>query len=454
VGGLFAAAGVVGGWYFGWHHRASHAQELPRHSAATASDDRVALRVNVATPRKGGIEITTTQYGTVMAFESAHLFAYVTGYLGNQTVDIGSRVTKGEAIAEIEVPELKKGVDLARAAVDQARAGKAQAEARAKTAEAVVKSARAGIASAKAEVEKARSALNYREKARERIADLVRRRAVEKQLVDEEVERFESAVAAHHSALADEQKAEADLDEALAKVEQTRADLEAAKTNIAQAEAALGRAELLVDYARIVAPYTGVVTERNYFPGDFIRAASEGNSKPMLSVARTDKMRVVVQVPDAFVPYVNDGDPATIRIKPLGKRVFRGKVSRYAHSESVADRTMRTEIDLENPDQKLHEGMYGDVTIVLEPASANLSVPSSSLVSVNGEGEGELYVVKQGAAHRRKVRVGKDNGVETEILSGLSADDEVVVRYNGALSDGTPVHAEPVEVAKVEAASH
>ena len=294
---------------------------------------------------------------------------------------------------------------------------------------------------AKAELERREKTREYREKQYRRIQDLVARRAVEAQLADEEEDRFGAAVADEHAAQAAVIAAKAQVAEAEAKIEQAEADLKEAEANVDVAEADLDKARVMVAYTRIVSPYDGVVTFRGFHRGAFIRSASEGSTQPLLSVARTDKMRVVVQVPDNDVPFIDVGDPAVIEIGSLPGREFRGEVSRFAAKEDLDSRTMHTEIDLPNPDNRLREGMYGGVTIQLEDPSKNLTIPASALFEP-GEGRGVVYVVRDGKAIRTPVRVATDNGVEVEVLDGLKPDDEVVVRANGALADHAPVAAE------------
>jgi hypothetical protein len=109
---------------------------------------------------------------------------------------------------------------------------------------------------------------------------------------------------------------------------------------------------------------------------------------------------------------------------------------------------MRTEVDLPNPDGKLREGMYGEATLLLEPASPKaVTVPSSSLLKLSAGGEGQVYAVRDGKAHKIGVRIGMDNGSETEVVAGLTPDDLVVIRYNGALAEGTAVAPEVVNPA-------
>jgi RND family efflux transporter MFP subunit len=196
-------------------------------------------------------------------------------------------------------------------------------------------------------------------------------------------------------------------------------------------------------YTVIKSPYNGVITKRNFHIGDFIRAATEGGGIPVLSVAREDLMRVVVPVPDLDVPFVEKGDEATIRFDALPGREFHGKVARFSASEESESRNMRTEIDLPNNDGKLRDGMWGRVTIVLEPPSPNcVTVPSGSLIDQDGSGGGMVYVVRDGKAKKVPVRVGKDDGTSAEILDGVSPSDQVIVRYTGAIEDAAAVTVE------------
>ena len=172
----------------------------------------------------------------------------------------------------------------------------------------------------------------------------------------------------------------------------------------------------------------------------------------MLAVARTDRVRVVVQVPDRDVPFVDRGDRAIVQVDALPGKKFPAVVSRFADSEDPSDRTMHTEIDLDNSSDLLREGMYGNVTIILEPARKNaLTVPSNCLIERNGRGDGAVYVVRDGKIDRRDVQVGKDNGKEVEILKGIAPGDQVVVRYTGSISEGLAVNAEPAAEVKAGA---
>ena len=92
--------------------------------------------VEVVRPKPGGIPRTIQQPASIHAFETVDLYAMVSGYLKTQAVDIGSRIKKGEVLAEINVPRDAKAVEEAAALVEQAQAQIVQAEAQIKVAEA------------------------------------------------------------------------------------------------------------------------------------------------------------------------------------------------------------------------------------------------------------------------------------------------------------------------------
>jgi len=147
-------------------------------------------------------------------------------------------------------------------------------------------------------------------------------------------------------------------------------------------------------------------------------------------------------VPDRDVPYCKVGDPATIQVDALGGRVFHGSVSRIAESEDLADRNMRVEIDLPNPDGALRDGLFGRALILLEKMITNLTIPSQCLIERNGRGEGAVLGVKGGEVHRTKVQVGLDNGLLVEVINGLSPADQVILQPDASIADGTKVQVE------------
>lgn len=449
---VLLAAGSAAGYWYVEHNQKAPADGAAKPAVAEGESNAApggSMRVEVAHPKAGGLDRRLQQVCSVHAFEHAQLYAKVSGFLKVQNVDIGDRVKKDQLLAVIDVPELEKAVEQARAGLAQADANVQVAQAKIRSAEALKRASEASVEQSKADVAAKTAFREYRGKQLERIKGLVTRQAVEEKLQDEAQDQYDAALGAERASQAAVLTAQADLASKQALIEQAQSDLIEAKANVGVAQANLDKANVMVAYTRITSPYDGVITLRSFHRGDFIRSASEGGSVPVLAVARTDVMRVVIPVPDREVPFTDKGDKAIIVLDALPGREFPGAVSRYSESENPQDRNMRTEVDLENRDGTLREGMYGRVTILLEPAApGSVTVPSSSLLKQSSIGDGEVYVVRGGKARAVPVKIGMDNGNEAEVVKGLAASDEVIVRYNGALSDGMPVTTEAAKLAK------
>jgi len=426
--------------YYGWSR--SHDSKAPTEigdPSTEASPEPDATRVDVVHPSRGGLTRTSSQIGSVHSFEHADLYAKVSGYLKTQAVDIGSRVKKGQVLAEIDDPELVLDAERAAAALKEAKTAVVLAEARVKTVQADEQAARAAVAKAEADVASFAAKRKYRQKELTRYRDLLARKAVPQQVVDEYEENYDAALAQERSAEAEVISFRAQLSAAAARIDQAKADLGQAKASVDVNAETLARDRVLVDYTKIISPYDGVVTLRSYHIGDFIRAATEGRmEQPLLTVARTDKMRVVTYVPDRDVPYTNVGDKAIITFDALPDQKFEGTVSRFSFTEVADSRTMRTEVDLENPTGVLREGMYGIATIILEQDTSSLTIPTRCL-SAQGKGAtASVFVVQNGRAREVPVTVGIDNGIRVEILKGIHVEDEVITNRTG-IADGIPV---------------
>jgi len=428
------------------------AGELPStvHTAIAApaqEPERSRPRVTVTRPQTGGIPRSTTQPGTMESFDFADLYAKVSGYVKQQDVDIGATVKRGQVLAIIDMPELEQELNRDRAALAQADAQVLQMQARVKTARAEFDAATAAIAQAEADLDKETSYLAFRDIQYNRVKQLFKLNSVDERLVDEKHEQLEAARAAERAARAAILTSRSQAAAADARIAQAEADVVDAKAKVQVATANVAKAQVFVDYTKIVSPYDGVVTRRNFHVGDFIRAADQGGNQPLLTVARTDLMRVIVQVPERDVPYTEVGDPAIIELAALGGTKLQAKVSRIANSEDRTTRTMRTEIDVPNSSNRLRDGMFGRVTILVDAGKNGLTVPSSSLVESSKTRKDSVFVVRDGKARLTPVEVGQDDGPRTEIVSGLSVDDQVIVKPPADLADGAAVDAEPAPVA-------
>ncbi len=442
---LVLAAVVSTGWYAVFRGGTAPGDSPSGQQAGGAKPAAVA--VEVMAPSAGGIARLCQQPGTVEPFQDADLYTKVSGFLIEQNVDIGDLVQEKQVLARIAVPEYEKQVKADTADLARATARVDQMKAAIVTAEADLGAATAVVALAQAEQKSKASYRAYREKQRNRINELVARMAIDAKLADEQEDHYQASLAAESAAGESVGAARQKEAAARARIKQAQADLRYAEAEVESARARLEKSQVFLDYAVIRSPYTGVVTKRNFHPGDFIRSADAGGERiPVLAVERTDKMRVVIQVPERDVPYVECGDPAIVEVDALPGIVFKTRgdekvaVSRLAAAEDPHTRMMRTEVHLKNPDGKLRRGMFGRVTITLQPGSPkSLRIPSGALVGKATDGKAAVRVVHDGKARIVPVQYGSDNGSEVEVLSGLAPSDRLIIRAAGPVTDGAAV---------------
>jgi RND family efflux transporter MFP subunit len=252
--------------------------------------------------------------GSLDPLEQVELYAKVSGYVEAIHVDIGDRVRAGEKIAVLSIPEMEPELRRARTAVVEARSRLAKARADADL-----------------------SQVTY-----ERFAGLHAREPGAITLQEVEVARAQQSVSS-------------------AQVEVARSALEAAQ---ADAE----RLEALMAYASIEAPFDGVITKRYVDTGALV-VAGTGGGKPLVEIMRTDRLRLVLHVPESAVSSVKPGTPAIIAFDTNGEGdSIQAAITRCSGSLLPDTRTMRAEIELTNEDGKLKPGMFASVQLRLEPA--------------------------------------------------------------------------------------
>jgi RND family efflux transporter MFP subunit len=406
---------------------------------AEAKDEPAAPRVVTVTPERADVRRVAREPGQIEAFETTAIHAKVAGYIRRLAVDIGDRIEAGQVLAELDVPELEAEVSQKRAAVEQEEAGRQQADSAVEVAEAAVASEEAGVEEAKASIRRAEADVSRWQAEYDRIAQLTREQAISGTLLDETRSKLESALAARDEAHARVRSGEAAATEARAGLDKARADVLAARARVAVAEADARRVEALFGYAKVVAPFEGAVTARNVDTGHL--TVPGGSADPLFVVARTDRVRISVGVPEADAPLIDRGDRAEVRLQVLGGRVFEGTVTRTSWALDPTTRTLRAEIDLENPEGVLRPGLYAYATIIAAERPGALTVPTTAVVRDGARTY--LVVVADGRAHRRDVELGLDDGRLVEIASGLREGETVVRAEAGGLAEDQPVVAEP-----------
>jgi RND family efflux transporter MFP subunit len=444
---LVLAAGFLAAGGIATHHalKAAAPPGAAREEAAGARPGAKAaagaVAVRVVRPRPGGVGRTTKQPCTVQAFYLAEVHAVVAGVLQGQSVDIGTRVKKGQVLAQIDAPLLALAQKQAGAGVRQARGLLNEAQAKVAAARAEVQAAKGLIRQRQAELDSARATATFRQRELERFKELARDRAVTEKIVAEREGLAQAARAAVDAATAALANARAELEVKQSKVVQAEAAVKTAEANVEAAEIALEKAHHSLSLTRVVAPFAGVVTRRNYSNGDYLRAGEGAGLQPLLTIERTDRLRVLVAVPARDVPLTEPGVPVDLAIDALpGVRPTGLTVARIGFVLDRQSRTMRVEIDVPNPKGQLRPGMSGTATLHLRKGTPGaLRLPLSCLAAPLPESRHLVYVVGDGQARRTPVRVGFQDDKDFEVLSGLKPTDLVVADPRGLKGDVVPV---------------
>lgn len=407
----------------------------PNPGARTEPAALTAVQVVAAKPGRKTLEKVSEQPGQILPFEETPIHAMVSGYANKVLVDIGDRVKVGQPLAELAVPELHDELAQKEALLEQSKAERRQAQAAIQAAEAKVVTAEAGVREAEAARTRVEADLARWQSEYQRFAELAKSSAVTNKLVDETRQQLHAAEAGRLETRAKIESAKAGRGEAEAVLRKAHADEAAATARVGVAEANLQQTRTLLAYAQLHAPYDGVVTRRNLHTGHLVPVGERG--EPLFVVARTDPVRVVIEVPEADAALVHPGSRVRFRVKSLGEAAVEAKVTRLAWALDERTRIMRAEIDVPNAAGRLHAGMYVAAAVVLEERPNVLVLPATALLVQDGKSA--CFCVENNRIVRKPVTVGLRTGGECEITVGLSGDDVVVQTGAASLKEGQAV---------------
>lgn len=412
--------------------RSSSSAEPPKEASSTDAAG-TPVRVVAARPVRKTLRLESVQPGEIEAFEQTPLFAKLPSYVEKLHADIGDRVEANQLLADLFLPELKDELRQKDAGLVEAQAEIELAEAATRAAEAAVATAEANVTQAEAGNIRADADYTRWESQYARISQLVTGGSLDRKLEDETRESLKAAEAARGEAGAKVQSAKAALVQSQADVAKAKANETVARARHGSAQADLARVKALLEYTQIRAPYAGVVSERNVVRGDFVQPATSMTARPLLAVARTDMVRVFVDVPEMESAWVEAGSGGYVSVQALPNPIVEGKVTRTSWVLG-ANRTLRTELDLPNPTGLLRPGMYATAHILLQERSDACVLPLSAIVH---EGKRTFcWIVKDARAVRAPLTLGLQVGNDVEVVSGLNGDELAVQSQVASLREG------------------
>jgi RND family efflux transporter MFP subunit len=197
--------------------------------------------------------------------------------------------------------------------------------------------------------------------------------------------------------------------------------------------------EALVSFEKVYAPVDGVITARNTDIGDLINSGGSAAPKTdLFHISQVGILRVYVNVPEEYSRGVIPAKTAAeIVLAEFPGRRFPGELVRTADAINVSTRTLLAEIDVANPAGTLLTGSYAEVHLKIPGQGPTYLLPVNTLI-FRSEGL-QVAVVKDGKVALTTVTPGHDLGAEIEIVTGLKADDQVVLNPPDSIVSGQAV---------------
>ena len=362
--------------------------------AASAEKARNAVPgVYVFQPRPApaaGLELA----GTTQAIEDAVIYARASGYLRKRHVDIGDQVRSGQLLAEIESPEIEQQLSQGRAKLRQSQKN---------------------LDLQRANLDLARITMG-----RYQAADAEKAVAIE--AVDQSVAAFRTA----------------------------QASVAAAEEDVASNQSNVRRLEELASFQRVLAPFSGTVIQRNVDVGALITAGSPtdntavaptnltGAPNGLFEVARLDRLRVFVNVPQEFATNVRTGLPAQVTVRGQGDTSVPASVTRTSGALDPGTRTLLAQVDIPNPKARLLPGMFVYVTFTIAPSGMRWRIPATAVV-FDAHGSRVAIVGPQDTIRFQPVELGRDLGDSFDVQGGLQGKETIVLQPTVALQEGQVV---------------
>lgn len=367
------------------------------------------------------------------------------------------------------VTEAQNNARIAREARESARASREAARAQIADAEAQVTSARADAAFLKLQIERSSALLKAgaisgeefqkdrsqaeqaEAKVRQALAQVVRAKA-EALAQDAAVRQMTAQIAASEAKV---QMAQSELSAHFAHVRVTQAARSSARQKVGQAQSAVAQARAMLaaasanqGYSEIRAPFDGVVTARRIAPGTLV---SPGQA--ILTVAQIDPIRIQASVAAGDLTDARVGSRVRITGRDgSSQKPIAARVTSVVPAVDAASRTGTVEALIPNPGRKILPGQYLIMELSTGVRRSAVRVPSRALVfqPISGEVASDrtnpsVWVAEptgeegQFAVRPVSVRVGIQGGGMTEIISGLSGGERVVVAGGTYLKDGEMV---------------
>jgi RND family efflux transporter MFP subunit len=395
------------------------------------------IRVAVIKPTRAQALGEMILPGEVQAVREVSVYARTNGYIKRWTVDIGDNVKAGQLLADIEAPEVDMQVQRSLAALEQTKATHAQSLASLEQSRAAAQQSEAALQQSKAQLANAQ--------ANAELADLTTKRYTSLRgtggVTEQEISDKETAAKVAHTVVSANEagvnSAAATLNLSRAAVSAAEAAVKASQANINVSQAEVRQSEVQKSFQQVTAPFDGKVTARQTEVGSLVSAGSGAAAQALFRISCINPVRVFINVPQTYTRAIRVGQEIEVYLRESPEKKYSGKVTRTANAIDVSTRTLRTEIEVQNPEGVLLGGMYAQVKFSMTNEKMPLLVPGSALI-VNSDGT-QVALVRDNKVHFQQVLIDSDRGGTVGVLSGITEDDVVIANPGERLSEGSPV---------------
>jgi multidrug efflux pump subunit AcrA (membrane-fusion protein) len=369
--------------------------------------------------------------GSLVADETSDVASKVAGKVTNTMVKVGDFVQQGTVLAKLDENEARLRVREAEAGVVQAQAAVGQAQARLglSASGSFEASAIPEVRAANANYEQAVAELRQAEANEKRYRELV-------ETGDVSIQNYENYRTLRDTARARVNASKQQLEAAANAARQNNQAIKAAQAGVDAARTQVATAQQAVADTIIRAPFSGFVSNRAVAVGEFVTS-----STPIITLLRTNPLKLQMQVAEAEVPGVTIGMGVSLEVEAFKDRKFAGTVTAVNPAIDPASRAATIEASIENSGNLLRSGMFATARIAKQGGGAGIFVPRSAVFNDQTTQSYRVFVIQEGVAKLRVVQLGTEENETIQILNGINADEMVATSNLPQLYEGAKVQS-------------
>lgn len=192
-------------------------------------------------------------------------------------------------------------------------------------------------------------------------------------------------------------------------------------------------AEMNLEKMNIRAPFDGVIVNLPHYSEE----AKLNSGTSIVTIMDYSTMLLEINLPESAINEVKVGQKANITHYTLPKDTIIGEITELSPAISAETRTFKGKLMIDNKKMLIRPGMFVKADIVTESHNSTIIIPKN--IVRNDRNRRTVFVVDQGIAIAKQVRLGLEDKTSVEVLSGLDKDDQLIIRGYETLRDGSKV---------------